>query len=171
MSHKLLGLIIDALTSRPAFLAMSGHAALPRPFALLVLLMSVAPRACMGLLSPAGSIFSAKFEPPYDDSSLQLQLDVVDWWTAFSDTAVLAKGTKIPILVDACATDVSACRSWTVPGDVTLQIGTPTNQAAHSICERCCHQPQASPPHSVRPIFLKLCTALHAHHSCLQTFS
>ena len=103
--------------------------------ALLLHLTLLAPRSSAALLSPEGAVFKAFFDPPYDDTTLKLQMKVLDWWRPFSDTAVLPKGTQIPVLEDDCVSNPSSCRAWTVPGDVTLQIVTPTIQDTNRVCE------------------------------------
>ena len=103
---------------------------------LAVVLALLAAGTCSGILSPDGEAFSVAFDPPYDDTTLKVQLKVSRWWGPLSDTAVIPKGTKVPVVEDDCADKPSTCRAWTVPGDVTLQLTTPTAREAHRL-SRC----------------------------------
>lgn len=100
-----------------------------------LLLACMQPRAALARLPVDGKFTAARFDPPYDDRTLKLQLKVYDWWGALKDSAVLSKGTKIPIIEDDCANKTSECRTWTVPGDVTMTIETPTRQDTHRLSE------------------------------------
>lgn len=84
-------------------------------------------------MTPPGEVWIKKFDPPYDDRTLKLQLRIDDWWVGTQDTAILPKGTKFPVLLESCNYDVSKCPSWTLPADVFFQYGPPTTQDVHRL--------------------------------------
>ena len=111
---------------------MSGSA-LHLPGLCLLVALSAVLRPCAATLYPEGAAWTVRFDPPYDDSTLRVQLKMYDWWTTFEDVAVLPKGTQLPIVEDDCAADTRTCRQWTVPGDVVFTFGPPTIQDAHRL--------------------------------------
>lgn len=99
----------------------------------------IAASACLfcanALLYPPGQPWTYGFDPPYDDSTLSVQLKIYDWWTTVNDTAILPKGTPVPIVDNGCDPSNGSCPTWTVPGDIAFQFATPTIQAAHRLSE------------------------------------
>ena len=84
-------------------------------------------------LSPPKELWTMRFDPPYDNRTLKLQMRVYDWWLGSQDTAVLPKGTPFPVLDEYCNWDPNVCPSWKLPADVTFQFGSPTVQDAHRL--------------------------------------
>ena len=84
-------------------------------------------------VTPPGEVWIKKFDPPYDDRNLKLQLRIDDWWVGTQDVAILPKGTKFPVVSESCNWDPDKCPSWTLPGDVQLQYGPPTSQDIHRL--------------------------------------
>jgi len=79
-------------------------------------------------LSPPGEAWIQKFEPPYADHTLKIQLRNYEWWTGPQEKAVIPKGTEYPIVDEQCSSDRNKCRKWKLPSDIKLYFGPESPQ-------------------------------------------
>lgn len=80
--------------------------------------------AVEALLSPPGKVWVAKFEPPYDNRTLSIELAVHDWWTSDQNNAVMNAGTELTVLDGA---------PWKLPNNVNLTFGPASPQEQHHL--------------------------------------
>lgn len=101
--------------------------------ALLLALASLpAARAAENRLSD----LYARFDPPWDDTTVYLQVTARKWWEPLNEVVTVPKGRKLPVLSEACQAAPETCRQWELPGDVKIAFRTPGGAAAaHRLCE------------------------------------
>lgn len=93
-------------------------------------------RTAYALLSPPNQVWVSKFDPPYDNRTLLVELAVYDWWGNYHDSATIPEGTAFPVLDSYCNYDPNKCPSWTTPGDVKFQFGPSTLQDVHHLSKQ-----------------------------------
>lgn len=77
-----------------------------------------------GLLLPPGEVWVSKFEPPYDNRTLLIELAVYDWWTNAQNNAIMNAGTEFAVLDG---------NPWRLPSNVTLSFGPASPQQEHHL--------------------------------------